>query len=153
MKQALLRWADSDVGYSFRTSPLAVVAAVVAFGCVFCAMFADLEPDVQRRAKEILHDYPSLLKNTPDNLQKWIANPRAIDPKTAMPQVGVDEAGGGPQLIAYVVPRVAERTATGNELWRFLSEILPWHMLPARFVVLERLPVSPITYGTSEISP
>jgi peptide/nickel transport system permease protein len=42
MKQAFLRWADSDVGYSFRTSPLAVMAAVVAFGCIFCALFADL---------------------------------------------------------------------------------------------------------------
>ena len=42
MKQALLRWADSDVGYSFRTSPLAMVAALVAFACVFCAAFAGL---------------------------------------------------------------------------------------------------------------
>ncbi|MDE2606292.1 MAG: ABC transporter permease [Burkholderiales bacterium] len=40
MKQALLRWADSDVGYSFRTSPLAMAAAAVAFACVFCAVFA-----------------------------------------------------------------------------------------------------------------
>jgi peptide/nickel transport system permease protein len=40
VKQALLRWADSDVGYSFRTSPLAMLAAVVAFACVFCAVFA-----------------------------------------------------------------------------------------------------------------
>lgn len=42
MKHALLRWADSDVGYSFRTSPLAMIAAVVAFGCIFCAVFADV---------------------------------------------------------------------------------------------------------------
>jgi len=42
MKQAFLRWADSDVGYSFRRSPLAMSAAVVAFACVFCALFADL---------------------------------------------------------------------------------------------------------------
>jgi peptide/nickel transport system permease protein len=31
----------SDVGYSFRTSPVAVAAAVVAFVCVFCAIFAN----------------------------------------------------------------------------------------------------------------
>ncbi len=36
----LQRWWDSDVGYSFRTSPVAVGAAVVAFVCVFCAAFA-----------------------------------------------------------------------------------------------------------------
>jgi peptide/nickel transport system permease protein len=40
MKQALLRWADSDVGYSFRTSPMAMVAAAIAAVCVFCAVFA-----------------------------------------------------------------------------------------------------------------
>jgi peptide/nickel transport system permease protein len=30
----------SDVGYSFRTSPVAVGAALIAFACVFCAAFA-----------------------------------------------------------------------------------------------------------------
>ncbi|HXE49764.1 MAG TPA: ABC transporter permease [Ramlibacter sp.] len=33
---------QSDVGYSFRTSPVAIAAAVVAFVCVFCAVFANL---------------------------------------------------------------------------------------------------------------
>jgi peptide/nickel transport system permease protein len=42
MKQALLRWADSDVGHSFRTSPMAMVAAAIAAACVFCAVFAGL---------------------------------------------------------------------------------------------------------------
>jgi peptide/nickel transport system permease protein len=40
MKQVILGWLDSDVGYSFRTSPVAVVAASIAFVCVFCAVFA-----------------------------------------------------------------------------------------------------------------
>ena len=40
MKQLLLRWADSDIGHSFRTSPVAMVSAFVAFVCVFCAAFA-----------------------------------------------------------------------------------------------------------------
>ena len=35
------RWLDSDVFYSFRTSPVAIAAAVVAFICVFCALFAN----------------------------------------------------------------------------------------------------------------
>lgn len=42
MKQAMLRWFDSDVGYSFRTSPMAMVAGFIAFVCVFCAVFADV---------------------------------------------------------------------------------------------------------------
>ncbi len=40
MKRTLARWFDSDVGYSFRHSPMAIAAAVVAFFCVFCAAFA-----------------------------------------------------------------------------------------------------------------
>ncbi len=36
----LARWLDSDVGYSFRTSPVAMGAALVAFVCIFCAVFA-----------------------------------------------------------------------------------------------------------------
>jgi peptide/nickel transport system permease protein len=35
------RALDSDVGYSFRTSPTAIVAAVIALICVFCAVFAN----------------------------------------------------------------------------------------------------------------
>ena len=34
------RFFDSDVWYSFRTSPTAIVAAVVAALCIFCAVFA-----------------------------------------------------------------------------------------------------------------
>ena len=33
---------QSDVGYSFRTSPVAVAAALIAFVCVFCAVFANV---------------------------------------------------------------------------------------------------------------
>src|SRR5690606_38560348 len=35
------RALDSDVGYSFRTSPTAIIAAVIALVCVFCALFAN----------------------------------------------------------------------------------------------------------------
>jgi peptide/nickel transport system permease protein len=38
----LSRWLDSDVGYSFKTSPMAIVAALVAFICIFCAVFAGI---------------------------------------------------------------------------------------------------------------
>ena len=33
---------QSDIGYSFRTSPVAVVAAAIAFICLFCAVFANV---------------------------------------------------------------------------------------------------------------
>ncbi|MBI3102870.1 MAG: ABC transporter permease [Burkholderiales bacterium] len=40
MKTTLVRWLDSDVGHSFRTSPMAIVAALIAFVCLCCAAFA-----------------------------------------------------------------------------------------------------------------
>ena len=38
--KAIRRFLDSDVGHSFRTSPVAMVAALVAFICIFCSVFA-----------------------------------------------------------------------------------------------------------------
>jgi len=32
----------SDIGYSFRTSPVAMAAGLIAFACLFCAAFANL---------------------------------------------------------------------------------------------------------------
>jgi len=37
---ATRRWLDGDIGHSFRNSPTAIVAALIAFVCVFCAVFA-----------------------------------------------------------------------------------------------------------------
>ena len=37
---ALKRWLNSDVGYSFRQSPTAMVAAAIALVCLFCSVFA-----------------------------------------------------------------------------------------------------------------
>jgi peptide/nickel transport system permease protein len=42
MREALARFFDGDIWYSFRTSPVAVGAAAVAFVCIFCALFAEL---------------------------------------------------------------------------------------------------------------
>jgi len=39
--KSIARWLDSDVGHSFRSSPVAILAAVIAFVCVFCAVFAN----------------------------------------------------------------------------------------------------------------
>ena len=41
-RSTLSRWLDSDIGHSFRNSPVAMGAAGVAFACVFCAAFANL---------------------------------------------------------------------------------------------------------------
>jgi len=41
MKKLLARWLDGDVGYSFRHSPVAIGSALVAFVCIFGAVFAN----------------------------------------------------------------------------------------------------------------
>ncbi len=40
MKTSLARWLDSDIVHSFRSSPVAMLAAAVALLCVFCSVFA-----------------------------------------------------------------------------------------------------------------
>jgi peptide/nickel transport system permease protein len=42
MTSIISRWFDSDIGHSFKTSPIAIGAAMVAFACIFCALFAEL---------------------------------------------------------------------------------------------------------------
>ena len=42
MRNWLARMGDTDVGYSFRHSPVAMAAALVAFTCLFCALFANV---------------------------------------------------------------------------------------------------------------
>jgi peptide/nickel transport system permease protein len=39
-QSAWQRFLDSDVWYSFKTSPVAILAAIIAFVCIFCAAFA-----------------------------------------------------------------------------------------------------------------
>ena len=41
MAGTVQRWLDSDIAYSFRSSPTAVVAALMAAACLLCAVLAD----------------------------------------------------------------------------------------------------------------
>nr|WP_068644729.1 ABC transporter permease [Variovorax soli] len=40
MFKQIARWFDSDIGYSFRTSPVAIGAAIIGAICLVCAVFA-----------------------------------------------------------------------------------------------------------------
>jgi len=42
MTNIITRWLDTDVGYSFKTSPMAIAAGLVALICFVCAVFAGL---------------------------------------------------------------------------------------------------------------
>ncbi|MEO8123477.1 MAG: ABC transporter permease [Burkholderiales bacterium] len=41
MASSVRRFLDSDIWFSFRTSPMAMSAALIAFVCIFCAIFAN----------------------------------------------------------------------------------------------------------------
>lgn len=40
MYKRVLKWFEGDLGHSFKSSPVAMGAALLAFVCVFCAVFA-----------------------------------------------------------------------------------------------------------------
>ncbi len=66
------------------------------FGCGSCHSIpgvpgatATVAPSLEKiKSRQFL---AGRLTNTPENLQKWIRKPRSVDPKTAMPDVGLDE--------------------------------------------------------------
>jgi amino acid adenylation domain-containing protein len=53
-----------------------------------------------------------------------------------------EDTPGAKRLVSYIVLRDAEKI-TGKDLYRFLKQKLPDYMLPAAFVELETLPVTP----------
>ncbi|MFV1966849.1 MAG: amino acid adenylation domain-containing protein, partial [Pirellulaceae bacterium] len=53
-----------------------------------------------------------------------------------------EEDPGRKRLVAYLVPAEAQEPTTG-ELWQFLQQKLPEAMVPAAFVTLESLPLTP----------
>ena len=53
-----------------------------------------------------------------------------------------DDTPGGKRLVAYVVTR-SDAAPSASDLHGFLGRTLPRHMVPAAFVMLDRLPLSP----------
>lgn len=45
-----------------------------------------------------------MVPNSPENMARWIRNPRAFDPQTAMPQLGVSEEHAR-DMVAYLYRR------------------------------------------------
>jgi peptide/nickel transport system permease protein len=85
----LTRWLDSDIGYSFKTSPLAMGAALVAFICLFCALFAELvAPHAPFNLTTLILDHARLEPS-------WTAHPVPADfgGGTRMYLLGTDDQG------------------------------------------------------------
>jgi cytochrome c oxidase assembly factor CtaG/cytochrome c551/c552 len=72
-------------------------AALAAYGCGSCHTIAGVPgadalvgPPLQGLAARAY--IAGVLPNTPDNLVRWIMDPQGVDPRTAMPNVGVPAA-------------------------------------------------------------
>lgn len=67
------------------------------FGCGTChripgvaAAEGNVGPSLDAVARRVY--LAGMLPNTPSNMVRWIRSPQSIDPKTAMPDLGVTEA-------------------------------------------------------------
>jgi cytochrome c1 len=72
------------------------VAAIQRFDCGVCHDIPGVAgahgltaPPLTRFARRSF--VGGVLPNTPENLTRWLTNPRAVDPLTAMPTVGMSE--------------------------------------------------------------
>lgn len=70
---------------------------IAQFGCGSCHTIpgikgatATVGPPLQDMRKRVY--LGGVVNNTPEQLARWIVNPKQFDEKTAMPAVGVDEA-------------------------------------------------------------
>jgi cytochrome c len=70
---------------------------IAHYGCGSCHTIrgvpganATVAPSLEDVAKRVY--LAGRLENRPENLEKWIVDPRSVDPRTAMPKVGVDAA-------------------------------------------------------------
>jgi len=79
-----------------RGDPDQALVAIVRFGCAAChsipgarapgGLAAQSLADVAKRVY-----LGGAVENTPDNLVRWIVNPKQFDPRTAMPITGISE--------------------------------------------------------------
>jgi len=84
-------------------------ALIVQFGCGACHTIRGVPnatgtvgPPLQELRKRVY--LGGVVSNTPDQLARWIVNPRKYAPDTAMPAVGVDEAQAR-DIAAYLYTR------------------------------------------------
>lgn len=72
-------------------------AAITVYGCDSCHVIPGIRgadgrtgPSLERIAKRVY--LAGVLPNTPEEMAHWIRAPEAIDPRTAMPNMGVSES-------------------------------------------------------------
>jgi cytochrome c1 len=78
-------------------NPDKAMQAIVRYGCAACHNIPDAQmpgglaaPPLSDVTKRIY--LGGRVNNTPDNLVRWIVNPKQFDPKTGMPITGIGDA-------------------------------------------------------------
>ena len=76
------------------------------FGCVGCHKIpgiggadGEVAPSLEGLRKRVF--IGGVLRNTPENLVRWIVDPRSLSPHSAMPATGIDEQGAR-DIAAYL---------------------------------------------------
>jgi amino acid adenylation domain-containing protein len=75
-----------------------------------------------------------------DEISRVLARYPSFDFATAITKIS---GSGETELVAYVLPKQKERVPTARELQKYLLHTLPDYMIPAIFVRLHALPLSP----------
>ncbi len=94
-------------------NPDAGAAAIERYGCGACHTIPGIR-GANATVGPPLHDYArrvyiaGVLPNTPEDLVRWIRHPSKVDPRTAMPDLGVT-AEEAQNIAAYLYTATGER--------------------------------------------
>lgn len=103
---ALAACSEHEVGSSTNSSARHGKQLIARYGCGSCHVIAGI-PSAQGLVGPPLTDIrkrtyiAGILANTPEHLQQWIMHPMGINPKTAMPELGVTE-NDARDIVAYL---------------------------------------------------
>ena len=83
--------------------------AIERFGCVACHTIPGVSGHRANVGPPLVHlagrgYIAGVLPNTPDNLVRWLRNPPAVDPRTAMPNLGLSQSEAA-DIAAYLYER------------------------------------------------
>lgn len=111
-------WTYEDVGYRASLNravaltggdPGRAKALMIAHGCGGCHRIPGIPgahglvgPELERLRDRVY--IAGVLSNTPDNLAAWIRDARSINPKTAMPRIGISDQEAR-DIAAYLYAR------------------------------------------------
>ena len=97
---------ESEAAMMTGGNPHKGKSAIARYGCISCHTIPGVRgadglvgPPLTRIASRVY--IGGVLANTPENMIRWIRNPKEVDQLTAMPNVGVSE-GDARDIVGYL---------------------------------------------------